>query len=113
MKLGIPKMIWMVLCSLAHAEVTYVRMTICNQNMYQELMVIKDTFVPQSHLLLFVYQTGYICSIIHPWLRDEYTLHHTPNRLSWKNIYDMVDMVSSEFMFLQVQANPQHTTEKR
>jgi hypothetical protein len=57
------------------------------------LMVIKVTVAPTGTYAVFVYQTGYIWSSIHPWVRDDYTLHHTPNCLSRKYIYDMIDML--------------------
>jgi hypothetical protein len=49
-----------MLCSLACAEETCVRMTIYNQNMYQGLMVIKVIVVPTGMYAVFVHQTGYI-----------------------------------------------------
>jgi hypothetical protein len=49
-----------MLCSLACAEETCVRMTAYKQNMYQGLMVIKVTVVPTVTYAVFVYQTGYI-----------------------------------------------------
>jgi hypothetical protein len=49
-----------MLCSLACAEETCVRMTTYNQNIYRELMVIKVTVAPTGTYAVFVYQTGYI-----------------------------------------------------
>jgi len=49
-----------MLCSLAYAEETWVRMTTYNQNMYRELMVIKVIVVPTGEYAGFVHHTGYI-----------------------------------------------------